>query len=143
MAGSDVELHCLYMHLIKLIPFQTSKNISKQTNKNNPETFYNSGALLFHASMSDIPLLDSLLIGYTVAMQSPDALLHLSKGENTTHNEQYRVTFKMVYRGKKIKRHLFFWNSKALQRHLRIQILNFFPITQHFSLARNIFSDSV
>ena len=47
-----------------------------------------------HASMSDIPLLDTLLIWYTVAMQSPDVLLRLSKGENTTHNGQYKVTLK-------------------------------------------------
>lgn len=93
MAVSDVELLYLYMHSIKLIPFRLLKTSQNQKTKT-PETFYNSGALFSHASMYDIPLLDSLLIWHTVAMPSLNPLLHLSKGENTTHNGQHGVTFK-------------------------------------------------
>lgn len=82
--------------------------------------------------LSDIPLLDSLLIWHTVAMQSLDVLLHLSKGENTTHNGQYKVTFKPRLQREKDKEVSILPNSKALQKHLRIQILNFFSNNSTF-----------
>lgn len=71
------------------------KHLKNETKKKkNPETFYNSDALFSHAPISDIPLLDSFLIWYTVAMQSPDARFHISKGDNTTCNGQHMPTFK-------------------------------------------------
>lgn len=71
---------------------------------NNPETFYNSDVLFSHALISDIPLLDSFLIWDTVAMKSPDALFHISKGDNTTHNGQYIPTFKCGLQKKEDKK---------------------------------------